>query len=633
MQQITLDLVPSGVRENAYASQYDIGRTIRFNLKNGGATYTLTGAETVTMRVRKPDGTERTEPITNTSSTYVDWTTINGTCDLDGLYDCELVVMNGSVKIGSANFTLNAEVDPYSGKVVVKMATGNPVHFETDLGGAVIDCKCNLPYNADGYTSATVINTSSSPVLDQLPYLFRASHFGGDRETDKLVGGTVAFNQLVQTTDTSITVTSGHKYLSKINNVQTIAISDGTAISINDGTEDNVHDLTLMFGSTIADYIYSLEQGTAGAGVAWFRNLFPKSYYAYNAGALKSVQTSKHITVGRNAFNPETGKAKLLGGNKYQLFGNYTSYSYSTGETITLDSDDCFTPSENGELTIVGGDSTTTFVGLYWDGEYDRIFAPYVKHEYDLSGSRLVHRVFGIVDLGLFGYTYSGGRFYASMDDNLYNCKHNLNSVLSNSLVTDFVQDTRVGLNTNTNHNVYSLCESTSSSCVLNFKNTDYTDTTQFKNYMMGKYLIYELKTPFDETVSNPELRGIPMLDSNNKLYYYGDTCEDFTNPQIVDDFGTEEYVDTREVPIPVGHETIYGNDMTVAKADFGTTVYGGSIDFTTGELISDKNADGTSKTPETISVTPKAVNARSGENYIITDADGSNSVKYFDAV
>ena len=46
----------------------------------------------------------------------------------------------------------------------------------------------------------------------------------------------------------------------------------------------NVFDLTAMFGSTIADYIYSLEQADAGAGVAWFRNLFPKPYYAYNAG-------------------------------------------------------------------------------------------------------------------------------------------------------------------------------------------------------------------------------------------------------------------------------------------------------------------------------------------------------------
>ena len=41
-------------------------------------------------------------------------------------------------------------------------------------------------------------------------------------------------------------------------------------------------DLTAMFGSTIADYIYSLEQADAGAGVAWFRNLFPKDYYPYD---------------------------------------------------------------------------------------------------------------------------------------------------------------------------------------------------------------------------------------------------------------------------------------------------------------------------------------------------------------
>ena len=48
-------------------------------------------------------------------------------------------------------------------------------------------------------------------------------------------------------------------------------------------------DLTAMFGSTIADYIYSLERNTAGAGVAWFRNLFPKDYYAYNAGETTCV--------------------------------------------------------------------------------------------------------------------------------------------------------------------------------------------------------------------------------------------------------------------------------------------------------------------------------------------------------
>lgn len=38
-------------------------------------------------------------------------------------------------------------------------------------------------------------------------------------------------------------------------------------------------DLTQLFGVTIADYIYNLEQSTAGAGVSLFRKLFPKTYY------------------------------------------------------------------------------------------------------------------------------------------------------------------------------------------------------------------------------------------------------------------------------------------------------------------------------------------------------------------
>lgn len=423
----------------------------------------------------------------------------------------------------------------------------------------------NIPVNQ---VLSELINYVKFPIVhidgDKIPYNFRPTNNGtrniGDRETDMLVGGTVAFNQLVQNnfsvtngtmtqsgTEVTVTVTNtseqsriqtefynkenhvylrrayvkasqGHFIMSWYGALAIFVNANGSWQEIGNVIKSNyesqnwqlfvgvqatdcpseykvkdvvVIDLTAIFGSTIADYIYSLEQGTAGAGVAWFRNLFPKSYYAYNTGTLMSVKTSKHITVGRNAFNPETGKAKLLGGNKYQLFGNYTSYSYSTGETITLDSDDCFVPSENGELTIVGGDSTTTFVGLYWDGEYDHIFAPYIKHEYDYSGEREVTRYFGYRD-------------YESGDESL----------------TDAITD--------------------------------------------GTHTVYKLATPYTETVSNPELRGIPKLDANNKLYYYGDICSDLPNPQIVDDFGTEEYVDNREVAIPVGHETIYQTPISV---------------------------------------------------------------------
>ena len=66
----------------------------------------------------------------------------------------------------------------------------------------------------------------------------------------------------------------------------------------------SIFDLTAMFGSTIADYIYQLEQTTAGSGVAFFKSLFPNDYYPYNSGELVSVSgLSEHKMVGFNRFD------------------------------------------------------------------------------------------------------------------------------------------------------------------------------------------------------------------------------------------------------------------------------------------------------------------------------------------
>lgn len=50
-----------------------------------------------------------------------------------------------------------------------------------------------------------------------------------------------------------------------------------------------IFDLTKAFGSSIANYIYSLETNNAGSGIAWFKNLFPGDIYEFNAGELKSI--------------------------------------------------------------------------------------------------------------------------------------------------------------------------------------------------------------------------------------------------------------------------------------------------------------------------------------------------------
>ena len=90
------------------------------------------------------------------------------------------------------------------------------------------------------------------------------------------------------------------------------AFTRGVRVKLTAGVEYNIkarftcHDVTSMFGSTIADHIYALEQATAGAGVALFKSLFPKDYYAYDAGSMQSVSgLSEHKTVGFNVWDEE----------------------------------------------------------------------------------------------------------------------------------------------------------------------------------------------------------------------------------------------------------------------------------------------------------------------------------------
>ena len=133
---------------------------------------------------------------------------------------------------------------------------------------------------------------------DVSPYTFRASKALGYREKlNQIVGATVGWNQLVASGATSVTVQSGHKYYSKINNVKTIGESDGTAIAINDSTKDNVIDLTSALGTAIANKAYTLEQSTAGSGIAWLRSygFLTKDYYEYCQPRLESVRVSAHV--------------------------------------------------------------------------------------------------------------------------------------------------------------------------------------------------------------------------------------------------------------------------------------------------------------------------------------------------
>ena len=363
--------------------------------------------------------------------------------------------------------------------------------------------------------------------------------------------------------------------------------------------------MTQLFGSTIADYIYTLEQGTAGAGVALFRSLFPNDYYAYNAGALLSVNASEHKLVGFNQWD-----------EVYQLgfwttsgnFSNNTSGYFSSKNAIKVipNAEYCFSIQGAASQTIylayfdkngtfltrittsmVGGKrvvtipsnaqylqfSTEAFYGTTYkndicinlsssrNGEYE----PYIKRTYSLDSSLTlrgipkldannsiyydgdtyepngtVTRRYGVVDLGTLTWTYVSSATQPYMLTNgiaSYIKKPATSSAIANIISSKFKTVTAYSIYTGDSTEGIGVHYTGEVRVV--YPNMP-TDTAQFKTAMSGVYLIYELETPTTET------------------------ADPYRELQILDPYGTEEYVVTQQsgVSVPVGHETFYPENL-----------------------------------------------------------------------
>lgn len=419
------------------------------------------------------------------------------------------------------------------------------------------------PYQGTTYTS-TFPKYKQQVTQDKTPYVTKdIGDTYADTLTENLVGGTIAWNQLVRPnkptfTYNGVTITNNgdgtftfsgtanatgsdaicytilfqqsHKYILlckgasndlrfydgygadgyDIGNGKIVYWNRASAngyvyFNVTSGITYNVKvtpmliDLTQMFGTTIADYIYSLEQATEGAGVAWFKQLFPNDYYEYNSGALISVNASAHVI-------------KDADGNVLH--------------TYPLDSD----------LVLRGIPKLDANNKLYYDGDV-----------YEPNGS--VTRKYGIVDLGSLTYNNANNNlFYCS--DAIPNFKTVANwRVVANMACARYTvtygDDTAAG--TDKTISAYGVQPR------VFIKDTAYNDSTSLKTSLSGVYLVYELATPTTEQ------------------------ADPFEENQTIVSNGIEEYTVTEQgdVEMPVGHDSTY----------YATEVYGGTIDMAKGVL------------------------------------------------
>lgn len=293
-------------------------------------------------------------------------------------------------------------------------------------------------------------------------------------------------------------------------------------------------DLTAMFGSTIADYIYSLEQANAGDGVAFFRKLFPNSYYPYDSGSLKSVTATSHDTVGFNQWDEEyiggyysnTGALvsrtdQLCTKNKIEVTPNTTYYfklgslSGNQGHAVvfydanndfidrTLNAYSFTTPSNckyiNANFGTNYGTTYNNDICINISSDKNGTYEPYFKHSYPLDDSLTLRGKLQLAD----GNLYYDGDIYKSIGE--VTRRYGFRAYQSgDESLTDAITD---GTNT-----------------------------------------VYKLTTPTTES-------ALPFAD-----------------PQRVSKYGTEAYEGSE---IPVGHNTTY----------LTRDIYGGTLDLVSGVL------------------------------------------------
>jgi hypothetical protein len=284
-------------------------------------------------------------------------------------------------------------------------------------------------------------------------------------------------------------------------------------------------DLTAMFGSTIADYIYTLESATAGSGIALLKSwgYFTKPYYPYNAGELQSVNTSAHEMVGFNQWD-----------EKWEL----VKYNLTTGEPVA---DNTRIRSKNTFPIMPDKTyyckSPVTVYALMYDGNGNYL------NEVDFPSNGIAvsipvnARSMKLALPASYGATYN--------HDVCINLSCSRNGEYQPYVKRTYALDSDLTL-----RGIPKLADNK-----LYYDGDTYeADGTVTRNYQQRAY------QSGDESLTDA------ITDGTNTVVKLStpttETADPFQTPQILDPNGTEAYIDSRDVPIPVGHETFYPQNL-----------------------------------------------------------------------
>lgn len=112
MENTLLNLIPAAYLPEIHLSQYDVGRTITFTLKDGASDYSVPSGASVKVKATKPSGFGFEVACTFNGGTVTLVTTDTMTPE-NGRFPAELSIVSGNTVIGTSNFIFNVERSPH----------------------------------------------------------------------------------------------------------------------------------------------------------------------------------------------------------------------------------------------------------------------------------------------------------------------------------------------------------------------------------------------------------------------------------------------------------------------------------------------------------------------------------------
>ena len=443
---------------------------------------------------------------------------------------------------------------------------------------AVVQSTLNEYARTDGYYETLTAGNaeqliSTVRITDNAPYLFRTTGGSadvGNRSYPVLTGGTLVWNQLAQMSDTGWTRAG-----------VTLSVSDGKLVVTLSSGAGNVHKAKI---NLTTNHVYAYyANGTKGDGDSKTAN------YGVSASSDNSSLTTQSETDGTywRVYKPTVSAYFFIG----------KANSALAGETAT------FSAIQLVDLTLMLGATVADYIASLSNATarlaFFRQYGLFRRHDYAYDAGSLqsvctsAHKTVGF---NAFNPTSGTAQLVGAQQYQITGTYTSL-SYADISGDAETITPDENGYFTPTYSGTLTVTGGTAADTCVHLVWSGEMDD-EWDEYIEHTY-------PLDSSVI---LRGVPYLTSDNQLAYNGDTYEPdgtvtryygirayadgdendstvltdgvntqyalttpttasadpYTSPQVVDDFGTEEYVDalyaagTRDVEIPVGHTTEY---------------------------------------------------------------------------